>query len=230
MTGLKEASPPASVEPAKAEPPSGKPSVEYKTPTPNRPPASPGVKAGWADDVRLHKGLDWLLSMRQEDGGWIVPAQAIPARQKTRQFWAGPALAPDRSLPSSHLATDMALRPFAAHPAFRTRPEVLSAARLLKGRLLQPDKYNDRRGAHYWLKLQFPFWWHSLVASLDSLSQLGFDKDDDDIGRGLLWFLENQDDNGLWPTRYGKGREAQRMYRWVGLAICRVLKRFFDRE
>jgi hypothetical protein len=188
------------------------------------------IKAGYADDLRLRKGLDWLLEMRQEDGGWIVPAQAIPAKEKTRQFWRGPTLPPDRSRPSSHLATDMALRSFAAHPAYRSRPEVLSAARLLKSRLFQPDKYNDRKGADYWLKFQFPFWWHSLVATLDSLSWLGFDKDDDDIRRGLLWFLDHQDTDGLWQTRYGNGKEAQRMRRWTGLAVCRVLKRFFEKE
>ena len=31
------------------------------------------VKAGFGDDPRLIFGLDWLLSMRQDDGGWIVP-------------------------------------------------------------------------------------------------------------------------------------------------------------
>jgi hypothetical protein len=189
---------------------------------------TPLIKAGYAGDKRIIKGLAWLLAMRQEDGGWIVPAQTVPAKQKTPQFWRGPALPPDRGRPSSHLATDMALRPFAAHPSYRSRPEVLNAARLLKGRLLQADKYNDRKGADYWLKLQFPFWWHSLVATLDSLSLLGFGKDDDDVGRGLFWFLENQMVDGLWDTRYGKGKEAERMRRWVGLAVCRMLRRFFD--
>lgn len=190
---------------------------------------TPLIKAGYADDPRVQKGLDWLLSMRQEDGGWIVPAQVVPSKQKTSRFWRGPALPPDRSLPSSHLATDMALRPFAVHSTYHSRLEILNAARLLKGRLLQPDRYNDRRGADYWLKFSFPFWWHSLVATLDSLSLLGFDKDDD-IARGLLWFLDNQQDDGLWETRYDKGKEAQRLRRWVGLAICRVLKRFFKKE
>ena len=35
-------------------------------------------------------------------------------------------------------------------------------------------------------------------------------------------------EDGLWDTRYGKGKEAERMRRWVGLAVCRVLKRFFE--
>lgn len=187
---------------------------------------TPLIKAGYADDECVHQGLAWLLGMRQEDGGWIIPAQTVPARQKTPQFWRGPALPPERGRPSSHLATDMALRPFAAHPAYRSRPEVQAAGVLLKGRILQADKYNDRKGADYWLKLQFPFWWHSLVATLDSLSLLEFDKDDDDIRRGLAWFLENQMPDGLWDTRYGKGKEAERLRRWVGLAVCRVLMRF----
>jgi hypothetical protein len=188
------------------------------------------IHAGYADDPRVHKGLDWLLSMRQEDGGWIVPAQAIPAKQKTDGFWRGPALPPDRTRPASHLATDMALRPFAAHPAYRSRPEVLCAAQLLKGRILEADKYNDRKGADYWLKFQYPFWWHSLVATLDSLSLLGFDKDDDQIARGIFWFLDNQSKDGLWPTGYGNGKEAERVRRWTGLAVCRMLKRFFGKE
>lgn len=188
------------------------------------------VKAGYTDDIRLLKGLDWLLSVCQMDGGWIVPAQAVLAVQKTREFWRGPAIPPDRSRPFSHMATDMALRPFAAHPTYRSHPDVLVAARLLKGRLFQPDKYNDRKGVDYWLKFQYPFWWHSLVATLDSLSRLGFDKDDDEIASGLLWFLDNQSADGLWATGYGNGKEAQRVRRWTGLAVCRVLKRFFEKE
>ncbi len=31
------------------------------------------VQAGYVDDARLEKGLEWLLAMRQEDGGWTIP-------------------------------------------------------------------------------------------------------------------------------------------------------------
>lgn len=37
------------------------------------------VKADICDDPRLELGLEWLLDMRQADGGWIVPAQADDA-------------------------------------------------------------------------------------------------------------------------------------------------------
>ena len=31
------------------------------------------IKAGYTNDTRILKGLEWLLSMRQNDGGWVIP-------------------------------------------------------------------------------------------------------------------------------------------------------------
>lgn len=184
------------------------------------------IKAGFAKDARLERGLQWLLSMRQADGGWVVPAQHVPARQKTSQLWQGTPVLPDRFRPHSHMATGMVLRAFAAHLDYQNHPDVLTAGLRLKERLFQADKYYDRQAPSYWLKFQFPFWWTNLVTALDTLSHLGFDRQDTDIARGLHWFMENQSADGLWGTGYGSGRNAESMRRWVGLAICRVLHRF----
>lgn len=186
------------------------------------------IKAGIGDDVRVIKGLDWLLSMRQDDGGWIVPVQAVPSRMRTSEMWLGMPVPPNRALPHAHLATGMALRAFAAHPAYRTCPEVLAAGQALKNRLFQSDKYNDRKAVSYWLKLQFPFWWTSLLTALDTLFWLDFDKHDPDIARGLDWFISNQSPDGLWETGYGSGKKAEENRCWVGLAVCRILKRFLE--
>jgi hypothetical protein len=186
------------------------------------------IKAGYAHDQRTEKGLQWLLSMRQSDGGWIIPAQLVPARQKTSQLWSGPPVYPENSRPHAHLATGMVLRAFASHPDYRHIPEVLIAGNRLKERLFQADKYNDRKAPSYWLKFQYPFWWPNLLTALDTLFWLGFDRQDYDIARGLAWFVENQSGDGLWETGYGSGRNAERMRRWVGLAICRVLRRYFE--
>ena len=184
------------------------------------------IKAGYGDDSRGEKGLDWLLSMRQDDGGWLVPAQLVPAKQKTNAFWLSAPIPPDRSKPHAHLATRMALRAFAAHPGYRQRPEVIAAANALKSRFFHADKYNDRKAPAYWLKFQFPFWWTSLLTALDTLSRLGFDRQDADIAKGLDWFYANQSPDGLWETGYGSGKRAQENRHWVGLAVCRVLKRW----
>jgi hypothetical protein len=183
------------------------------------------IKAGYAGDARLEKGLAWLLSVRQNDGGWIVPTQAVPSKQRTTEFWLGPPIPPDPALPHAHLATGMALRAFAAHPAYRQRPEVIAAGESLKNRFFKPDRYNDRKASSYWLKFQFPFWWTSLLTALDSLSWLGFDAQDEEIAQGLDWFLTHQGANGLWETGYGAGKGAEENRRWVGLAACRVIKR-----
>jgi hypothetical protein len=190
------------------------------------------IKAGYAGDVRVERGLQWLLSVRQHDGGWIVPMQAVPAKEKTRELWSAPPISPDRSRPFSHLATGMALRPLAAHPDTRRLEPVVLAARCLKSRLFQSDKYNDRKAPAYWTKFQYPFWWTNLLTALDTLSLLGFGPDDEDVRRGLQWFVDNQQDDGLWRTAYeqskrvvptAKEREARL---WVGLAVCRVFQRF----
>ena len=188
------------------------------------------IKSGYTGDRRVEKGLQWLLSMRQADGGWIIPAQHMPAGLKTDLFWQGPPLPPERSLPHSHLATGMILRAFAVHPEYRQRPEILAAGQRLKERFFQPDKYTDRKAASYWLKFQFPFWWPNLVTALDALSWLHFTRQDDNIAHGLDWFLANQSADGLWEIGYGSGSNIQAIRRWVGLVICRVLKRFFDEE
>ncbi|MBN1659360.1 MAG: terpene cyclase/mutase family protein [Anaerolineae bacterium] len=188
------------------------------------------VKAGYEEDARIEKGLEWLLSVRQDDGGWIVPAQAVPSKQRTIEFWLGAPVPPARARPHAHLATGMALRPFAAHPAYRGHPAVIAAGHALKSRFFQGDKYNDRKAPSYWLKFQFPFWWTSLLTALDTLTLLGFDRHDRDVSRGLEWFLTNQSADGLWETGYGAGRGAQENRCRVGLAVCRVLERLFQAE
>jgi hypothetical protein len=188
----------------------------------------PLIKAGYGEDGRVEHGLEWLIEMRQEDGGWIVPAQAISSKERTPDFWRGAPLPPDRSLPHAHMATGMALRALAAHPEYRHRPETVQAGEALKGRLFKADEYNDRKAKSYWFKFQFPFWWTNLLTALDSLFKLGFDRQEEEIDQGLRWFRENQEADGLWPTGYAKGAKAEWNRCWVGLAVCRVLKRYMS--
>ena len=185
------------------------------------------IKAGYADDQRVIAGLDWLLAVRQKDGGWIVPTQAVPTKDRNSEFWSGEPIVPERSKPHSHMATGMALRALAVHPIYRKRDEVIKAGEVLKRRFFKPDKYNDRKAKSYWFKFQFPFWWTNLLTALDTLSWLEFDREDADIIKGLEWFSTNQVEDGLWPTGYGSGKRSEENRRWVGLAICRVLKNFY---
>ena len=193
------------------------------------------IKAGYADDMRVEKGLDWLLSMRQNDGGWSIPilthefALTQATINKLTSTYAEP-IEPDRTKPFSHNWTDMALRAFAFHPACRSIKEAHAAADLLKSTFFKPDVYTSYQNERYWVR--FLFWWPNLVTALDSLSLMGYSKDDADIRKGLNWLMENQQSNGLWRLDYGKdakqkaGVSSEQL--WLALKVAGIFKRFYQ--
>ena len=196
------------------------------------------IQAGYEDDPRIEKGFQWLLAMRQDDGGWSIPIithkfDRATMYRLTSQY-AEP-VAPDRSKPFSHNWTGMVLRAFAAHPKHRKSEAAQVAARLLVSGFFQPDRYTSLRAASYWVRFDYPFWWNNLVAALDSVSLIGLSKDDEQIKKAVRWLIDHQEEDGLWRVSYAKPgvRETETARkrdtrRWVSLAICRVLKRLSE--
>ena len=186
------------------------------------------VAAGYQDDRRVLRGIDWLISMRQDDGGWAIPLRTVPAQAGgfTRVMRLSAPIQPDRSRPSSHLVTGIALRALAAHPRYRHGAEARQAARLLAGRFLQPDRYLDRRDRDYWTKLTYPFRWTDLASSLDAIALAGLPAADAAVARGLDWLVSHQRATGLWQSGYGKTPDVL-VNHWVTFAVARVFKRFF---
>jgi hypothetical protein len=191
------------------------------------------INAGYENDPCVENGMRWLLSMRQDDGGWIVPMSTNRIDRETMirltSEYAEP-VEPDRSMPFSHNWTNMVLQAFTAHSLYRNSEEAIAAAGLLKSRFFQADVYSSYHDAGYWLR--FMHWWPNLLMALDSLSLMGFSEDDPDITRGLAWFVDNQRENGLWDVSYKNGErgvnnaKAAEERLWVSLAVCRVFKRF----
>lgn len=192
------------------------------------------IKAGYEDDPRIERGFKWLLSMRQNDGGWTIPILTRKFDRKTMykltSQYAKP-VQPDQTKPFSHNWTDMVLRAFAAHPRYRKSKEAKTAADLLKSRFFQADSYSSYRAASYWVR--FLFWWPNLVTALDSLSLIGYPEDDQDIKKALNWLVQNQEPNGLWRTTYVNGKKESENERnkelrlWLTLAISRIFKRYY---
>ena len=189
------------------------------------------IKAGYEEDVRVEKGMRWLLSMRQDDGGWTAPILTHKWDRETSykltSRYMEPVM-PDRTRPFSHNWTDMVLRAFAAHSRYRESQEAKAAADLLKSSFLKPDAYTSYRSARYWTR--FLFWWPNLLTALESLALLGFKSDDPDIRKGLDWFIGNQQGDGLWKLESEKEinprDEDERL--WLGLRVCRMLKRYYE--
>ena len=194
------------------------------------------ILAGYADDPRTEKAFQWLLGMRQDDGGWTIPILTHKLDWRTQyrltSEYADP-LEPNRSKPFSHNWTGMVLRAFAVHPKYRRSEEAARAANLLKSRFFQPDAYTSYQSASYWLRFEHPFWWNNLLAAMDSLSLIGLPRDDRQIQQALTWFIDHQEENGTWKSYYQKQGEkekdtleARKTKLWVSLAVCRILKRF----
>lgn len=185
------------------------------------------IKAGYKDDPRVKKVFDWLLSVRQDDGGWAIPIRTLGYKLDAIGM-NNETLRPNASRPSSWMVTGVVLRAFAAHRFYRNLPEVSKARDLLLSSLFKKDKYPDRGNAEYWLRFSYPFWFTDLISALDSLSQLGCNTDDEQIMYGLEWFIQAQLPSGLWNLKILKGKSSDQLDLWLSLAICRVFKRFFD--
>jgi hypothetical protein len=203
------------------------------------------IKAGYAQDERIQRGFDWLLALRQDDGGWTVPFRTHKLKY-TPENILGETLQPVRSKPFSHLATGTVLRAFAAHPEQRHNPAAHRAGELLASRFFKRDAYPDRGAVSFWTGFGYPFWFTDLLSSLDSLTQIGFGGSGSEpltsnqqtmtrpaptraadhlgIQRGLDWFIEHQDPDGGWSMHILRGKERD-VPQWLGLAICRVFAR-----
>lgn len=187
------------------------------------------IKAGYDADPRIEKGFQWLLSIRQNDGGWAIPSRTNKAKNYTlMQALKNPApIKPDKSKPFSHCITGVVLRAFATHPKYSKTNEAKIAGELMESRFFKPDIYRDRSAASFWTKFAYPFWFTDLVSALDSLSLLGLAKDDAEIKSALEWLKERQQKNGFWKVYLLKAKSIEDPYSWISLAICRVFKRFY---
>ena len=201
------------------------------------------IKAGYADDPRIEKGFQWLLSMRQDDGGWVIGSPGwlgIPdfkwsdITEMVSDKNAPTLQSFDKSQPFAHSGTGMVLRAFAAHPLYRKSPEALKAAQLLKSHFLKSDNYNSYKHPDNWLRFEYPFWWNNLAAALDSVSLIGIPPTDPDVRRALDWFIANQTETGLWKVSYSKihksppNNKTDEERLWISLAVCRVFQRYFS--
>jgi len=193
------------------------------------------IQAGYAQDERTERCFQWLLGMRQDDGGWSIPMITHRLDRETQyrlsSEFAEP-LEPDRTKPFSHNCTGMVLRAFAAHPVYRRSEAALHAAGLLKSRFFQPDAYTSYQDAGYWVRFEHPFWWNNLVSALDSISQIGVTAEDPQVRLALDWLADHQEESGLWRLSYARPEltekdtpKAREMKLWVTLAVCRVFKR-----
>lgn len=181
------------------------------------------IKAGYQYDPRVRRILDWLIAIRQQDGGWALPFRTQGFN--LRCFELDETIEPDYSKPSSGMVTGTVLRAMAIHSGFKGRKEVRQAAQILVDSLFTADKYPDRKSKDYWMRFGYPFMYTDLVSALDSLSLIGGFEKHPNTQKALVWLREHQADNGLFEIRTTRGnKDIQKL--WMSVAVYRVLKRF----
>ncbi len=169
-------------------------------------------RVGLDGDSRVTAAFQYLLHHRQADGGWA---------------WRG-VRADSPARPSSHLATGMALRAFAASPAHRVSREARRAAELLATRFMQPDRYPDRRAAAYWETLSEPRFYTDLLDALDSVTAVGLGKENAGVRIAEAYLRSRQDADGLWypgPARPDAPPKERDAARWLTVRMLSVLRR-----
>jgi hypothetical protein len=184
------------------------------------------IKAGYGRDPRIGRGLRWLLSMRQADGGWAIPFRTVASEKLGKSFMRSRVLEPDRARPFSHLVTGVVLRAFAAAGTYGRNRDVRAAGAMLAARFFKADSYVDRKAPSFWTGFRFPFWFTDLLSALDTLSRLGFSPDEAEIRKGLDWFAARQRKDGGWTLKLQGGADKALPY-WLDLTVCRVFKRFY---
>ena len=184
------------------------------------------IKAGYGDDDRIVKGFQWLDSMQQQDGGWIIPMTMFKMKEYKNLCQKEP-IPPEKDLPFSHMATGMVIRAYAVHDVYRKSETAQHAANLLKKRMFKKDTFTSRQAEAYWYKFRYPFWWTDLLTVMDTLMRLDIPNEDTYVQKGLTWFIEHQEHGGGWRSAYDRKKDRP-VDLWVSYAICRMLKRYLS--
>jgi hypothetical protein len=197
------------------------------------------IRAGYEDDSRIEKGFEWLLSVRQNDGGWVIGSPGGFGRYSKEESMrltthnVGTKRDFDKTRPFTHSGTGMVIRAFAVHSKYRKSEEARTAAILLKSQFFKEDNSPSYKAVDHWVNFKYPFFWTDLVSALDSVSLIGIGKDDGDVQKALTWLSDNQQESGLWKHSYSKiHKTAKRKVQyekqlWISLAICRILRRYY---
>lgn len=150
-------------------------------------------RAGFESEDRVEKGFRFLLSLRQDDGGWA---------------WRG-VRTDSAARPSSHLITGMVLRAFASSKERRGSREARRAAELLATRFLQPDRYEDRKAPAHWEFLTEPRFYTDVLDALDTITSIGLGKENSGVRTAEAYLRSRQAKDGLWfPGTPVKGDSA----------------------
>ncbi len=178
------------------------------------------LRFGYGGDARVWKAIAWLISIQNQDGGWLCP------------YWKAHL----KDTHSCFMGTITPLEAFSEVPVEKRTEEMnkviaRGAEFLLMHRLFKADHHDFKIIKQNWLKFGFPwFYRYDVLRGLLVLTKLGYTRDErlNDALELLLakqgpdgrWVLESTPTGRMHASLGPKGKPSK----WVTLNALRVLK------
>jgi hypothetical protein len=180
------------------------------------------IRAGYANDRRVVRALEWLVKIQNQDGGWLCPYWRAHIRDKHGCFYG--TICPMEAFSEVQVKD--------VNTQMKTCID-RGAEFLLMHHLFKADHHNFRVINQSWLKLGFPwFYGYNILRGLDVLTRLRYVKDKrlNDAFELLLlkrrkdgaWILESTPAGRMQTNIEVRGKPSK----WITLIALRTLKRW----
>jgi squalene-hopene/tetraprenyl-beta-curcumene cyclase len=162
------------------------------------------------------RGLRWLLSMQNDDGGWAAFDRACDKELLTHVPFADHNAMID---PSSEDITGRVLETLAIEGFGRDDPAVARAVDFLRRRQQEDGTWYGRWGCNYIYGTWLALW---------GLASIGEDMTDPLYQRAAAWLMERQNEDGGWgeslgtytdPSRKGTGPSTASQTAWALMGL-----------
>jgi hypothetical protein len=144
------------------------------------------IRMGYASDERVKNGLNWLVRVQNEDGGWLCPYWKAHAKDKHGCF----------------MGTITPLDAISELPLNQRTPEMERSLEagiefLLMHHLFRADHHDFKVIKESWLTFGFPQFFYDILRGLSVVCKSEH-ADDKRIDEALSILLEKQQDDGSW--------------------------------
>jgi len=181
---------------------------------------------GLDGDRRVQKGFRWIANNLTAAEGWN--SARTNSKNNNRP------VRPNRSREAQSLQKERQaffqfiagffVRALAESPTWQKSRTARQAGEIILERFPRNEHDPKKGQPSCWVDITYPFWTNGTLSSLDSLSKLGFDAEDERIRKALDWLMNKQIVGGFWESEGAVATAEDHL--WVTLSVLRILKRF----
>ncbi|MCU0859039.1 MAG: terpene cyclase/mutase family protein [Thermoplasmata archaeon] len=193
---------------------------------------------GMADDPRVRRLKDWLMSMQRPDGGWNIPYVQDMRYEPEYRYMRSVVfedLVRDRKahgydpsrysdIPSCIWTTLSVLRGMVQNPETRFNPDVRKAGDFILDRFFKRNYHAcHHRAESNWTTLKYPTYHGSGLVALEMLTAMGFGRSDPRMEKPIEWLVGARSSDGLWHTTERPNPDRDQ---WISVMAVSALARY----